>query len=58
MRVDPQRELFPPSKADTRLATIERLFGDDKRVQTAARYFDEAGEREAYAIAERTAQSP
>ncbi len=41
MQANRQRTLpFPESKEDTRLATIERLFGTDKRVSTAARFFD------------------
>jgi len=43
-----QRELpFPELKEDIRLATIERLWGDHPKVETAARMFAEENQRQA-----------
>lgn len=41
MRAKQQRNLpFDGKREQDRLDTIERLFGNDKRVKVAARYFD------------------
>jgi len=52
MRADKQRELFPPSQEDSRLETIERLWGDHPKITTAARLFTEQAAREAAQIAQ------
>ncbi len=54
-----QRDLpFPQSKEDVRLDTIERIWGDQPKVKTAAKLFDEQAEREAVEIAKGETRCP